>query len=226
MENKFKPFYREPKNINNYNFYLNLLTNKLSFKKINSIFFNIKKYFELKNYDNFVCYCFDFVREWINNNEMYTENYIENLEKIIKKLNLINKLNAFEEEYIYHFKSVIFAKKRNLKKLIVDFPLEEFSSVMWNKEEAVYYHFVDSQLIDENNNILINDCNIYLSTNRIVCSLTSSFYSFNLNEIEVYKKGKKYFDFFYKNKKYYINAIDNYEFYVSFQRIKGLINGK
>lgn len=226
MKYEFKLFYREPKNINNYNFYLNSLTKKLSFKKINSIFFNIKKYFKLKDYDNFVCYCFDFVREWINKNEMYIESYIEKLERIIKKLNLWNVLNAFEEEYIYHFKSVIFAKKRNLKKLIVDFPLEKFSNISLDKEEAVYYHFVDSQLIDENNNILANDCNVYLSTNRIVCSLSSSFYSFNLNEINIYKKGKRYFDFIYKNKTYYINAIDNYEFYVSFQRIKGLINGK
>lgn len=226
MKYKFDLFYREPKDINYYNFYKNSLKRKLTFKKINSIFFNIKKYFKLENYNHFICYCFQFIKEWINKNEIYTESYIEKLEKLIKKLHLSTLLNAFEEEYIYHFKSVVFAKKRNLKKLIVDFPLEEFSNVAWDKEEAVYYHFVDSQLIDEKNNLLINDCNIYLSTNRIICSLPSSFYSFNLNEINIYKKGKKYFDFIYKDKKYYINAIDNYEFYVSFQRIKGLINGK
>ncbi|WP_412032191.1 hypothetical protein [Malacoplasma muris] len=215
----------ELEDIHKYFDYLRVNNPHMTYKKISNIFFDIKKYFSSKTYKYFYVYCFDIVRQWINTNELYTEDYIVKLEFILKKLNLLNSLNSLEIEYINHFKSIIFAKKRNLKELIVDFPLLNLNDYRW--KEKAYFHFERSTISIVNCTsceIIINKCNIYLTNYRIVCSSNIDYLSFYIKDIESYKLGLSGFEIFYNNKKYIIEVNDKYELFVSYERIINFIS--
>lgn len=217
-------FKREPKNIKTYFEYFNSINSKFNKSVFKFIYVNLHNFFTWDNYDNFISYSFFLIREWINSNEIYSENYIDRLEKNIKKLNLTNLLNSREEEYINHFKSVIFNKKRNLKDLIVDFPLQ--IDVETNKFEKNYFHFEKAILYDcdtDNKNSSFFDGQIYLSTIRIVFATTFYVISLYYSDIQQYKITNNYFEFIYLNRKYRIKTFDNYVFYVSFERAKNII---
>lgn len=217
-------FERQPKDIRGYLKYFNEINSKFN-KSIFKIFYvNLYNFFTWDNYDNFITYSFFLIKEWINSNEIYTEYYIDHLEKNIKKLNLSNLLTSREEEYINHFKSVIFNKKRNLKDLIVDFPLQ--IDIETNKFEKNYFHFEKATLYDCNTNDHNNSFfvgQIYLSTIRIVFTTTFYVISLYYENITQYKITNNYFEFIYLNRKYRIKTFDNYVFYVSFERTKNII---
>ncbi|MEG0879324.1 MAG: hypothetical protein RSE95_01500 [Malacoplasma sp.] len=220
-------FERNPKDIKSYLIYFNNIKKKLNSNIFKRIYINLHSYFTPNDYDNFVIYSFFLIREWINNNEIYTENYIDNLERNIKKLHLQNLLNTREKEYIHHFKSVIFNKKRNLKDLIVDFPLE--FDVRTNKDEKNYFHFEKASLYDGNDKRILDSFfsgQIYLSTKRIVFTTTFYIISLYYENINSYKITDEYFEFSYFDKNYKIKTFDNYVFYVSFERTKNIIKLK
>lgn len=224
-KNEITLFNRDGIDVFKYQEYLNTKRPNFTYNQIKSIFFNINKYFDWQDYKYFQKYCFDFTKEWINKNELYTEQYIERLETILKKLNLYRLLSSAEIEYINHFKSVVFAKKRNLKKLIVDFPLIKNETDSFIYEEIVYYHFDKCILYKHSNqNDNTKEINVYISDIRIICSDDLEIHSFYLDEIKSYKINKNLFEISYKNNVYYIKPMDVYEFFVSFERIVELKN--
>lgn len=217
-------FERTPKDIKSYLKYFNDIKFKFNKSVFKMLYVNLHNFFTWKNYDNFITYSFFLLKEWINNNEIYNEHYIDHLEKNIKKLNLENLLTSREEEYINHFKSVIFNKKRNLKDLIVDFPLQIDGKT--NNFEKNYFHFEKATLYDcdasDSNNYFFAG-QIYLSTIRIVFTTTFYVISLYYHNIHHYKIANSYFEFTYMDRKYRIKTFDSYVFYVSFERAKNII---
>lgn len=208
--------------------YVNQIKNKLNINSLKKWRINVLKFFDIHTFDFYISYAFSLIREWINKNEVYSEKYLDGLEKNLKKLKIYNRLNALEEEYINHFRSVLFAKKRNLKNLIVDFPLEKQNK--WNSfvdgyiksDENVYFHFENSNFfIYEKNNkkLFAHDIDIFISDSRIIISQTTEIITFYLDEIDSYKLGIDNFEFVFKNIKYSIDTEDNCVFYVAFERM-------
>ena len=95
-----KPFTRTPKDINKYNEYIEKVKNKFNIDKIVKKHFNPKRFIEIREFEFYIAYSFSLIKEWINQNEIYTDKYIRTLEKLIKKMHLENHLNTLEKEYI------------------------------------------------------------------------------------------------------------------------------
>lgn len=180
------------------------------------------EFFNLKTYKFFLVFCFEKVKEWINRNEVYTEDYINKLEKILYNLRIYNKLTSHETEYLNHFNAVIFSKKRNLKQLITDFPSE--------KNELTCFSFSDSKVFKKGNNKeivkKIEKCEIYISNIRIIINLPSYIYSLYFKDIFSYKLENDLFRVDILNyhspnllSHFYFDTNDNYVLYVSFQRV-------
>lgn len=211
--------------------YVKQIQNKLNINSLKKWKINVFKFFDIQTFDFYISYAFSLIREWINRNEVYSEKYLDNLEKNLKKLKIYNQLNALEEEYISHFRSVLFAKKRNLKNLIVDFPLEKYKK--WNSffdtyikvEENVYFHFENSDFYYLENfqkKMLAKDVDVFISDLRLIISQATKVTAFYLDDIDSYKLGFASFEFVFKKKKYCISSEDNCVFYVAFERMINL----
>ncbi|VEU62362.1 Uncharacterised protein [Mycoplasmopsis fermentans] len=132
----------------------------------------------------------------------------------------------------------MFAKKRNLKKLIVDFPLERdidiekkffiFKKIHVLNEENAYYNFDNCSFLKLSNNNkkenIVNNTSIYLTDRRMVIHDNLNFFSFRYDEIDSYKIGILYFEFNYKNNKYFVKTENKYEFFISYERANKLYN--
>ncbi|WPL37770.1 hypothetical protein [Malacoplasma iowae] len=233
-----EPFVRDIKNVNKYNEYVQKVKDKFNLKTIEKKYFNPKKFIQIREFDFYLDYSFSLIKQWINQNEIYTDKYIRTLEKIIKKLHLNKHLNSLEKEYIIHFRSIMFAKKRNLKKLIVDFPLERdidiekkffiFKKIHVLNEENAYYNFDNCSFLKLSNNNkkenIVNNTSIYLTDRRMVIHDNLNFFSFRYDEIDSYKIGILYFEFNYKNNKYFVKTENKYEFFISYERANKLYN--
>lgn len=188
---------------------------------------------DINHFDFYIAYCFEKIRHWIYKHETYDEKYIDNLEKIIAKLNLSNKLGSYEIMYLNHFKEVIFAKTRNLKKLIVDFPLETYYTKKNNLKvlsELVCFQFINSCLYEIKNNKqeMVNDkSEMYLSDKRIIFNNTSNVVSIYFSDIYEYsleKNGLRILIKYFRNNQlfeneYLLTTYDNFVLYVAFQRL-------
>ncbi|WPL37109.1 hypothetical protein [Malacoplasma iowae] len=233
-----EPFVRDIKNVNKYNEYVQKVKDKFNLKTIEKKYFNPKKFIQIREFDFYLAYSFSLIKQWINQNEIYTDKYIRTLEKIIKKLHLNKHLNSLEKEYIIYFRSIMFAKKRNLKKLIVDFPLERdidiekkffiFKKIHVLNEENAYYNFDNCSFLKLSNNNkkenIVNNTSIYLTDRRMVIHDNLNFFSFRYDEIDSYKIGILYFEFNYKNNKYFVKTENKYEFFISYERANKLYN--
>lgn len=193
---------------------------------------NLEDLFELNEYEYFLAYCFTLLRKWIHLNERYTDEYIVNLDNIIKNNKLKNKLGSYELEYLNHIKAVVFAKKRNLKRLIVDFPLDKvkLNNRIFKRTESVFFNFNFAEVYEVNQKekkSLIKDCEIYLSNFRIIINQISHILSIHYSNIHSYKlqNGLLRINVSIKNdekiinKTYLLSCYDNYVLYVSFERM-------
>lgn len=189
------------------NHFLNISIEKISKRKINKL---------IADYDEecTLSFRFELLRNWISLNEMYTKDYVNSLDEIIKKLSLKNLLTSLENEYINHYNGVVFAKIRNLKQLIIDFPLN-------SKKEIVYYKYENSSLIDNSNNdsIITSDAECFLSNERIIFLKDFNVYSIFYNQIVDYKITNFGVLINLNEKKYLLRSEDWYILYVSIERL-------
>lgn len=181
---------------------------------------------DIKNIDFYVSFWFEKIVLWIKKNEKYTYKFINDLESIIKKLQLKNKIGSYEQEYINHIKAVVFMKKRNLKKLIVDFPLESFDSKkigFFNKKvnELVFYNFSKCDFLNEKNKKILNESELYISNHRLIFSGHYQVFSIYFNQINNYKLINHKLVIWIKNNnnQLTINSYDNYVLFVSIERM-------
>lgn len=147
---------------------------------------------------DFLAYRFEVLRKWMIANERYTYSYFNNLQTIIDKLYLDDDLNSYEQQYIRNIQDVVFAKMRNLKQLIVDFEIE--------KSELIFYRYEIksfNEIIDNDVRTHFSNCDVYITTKRLVVSehintLSLPYeliknYEFKMNELIInMNNGKKY----------------------------------
>lgn len=230
-----KAFVYKVSDENEYDLFIKKLSTKINLENFLFEKHKLENLFEINTYEYFLSFCFKSLKKWIKLNERYTNEYVIELENIINRIKLKNKLGSYELEYLNHFKAVIFAKNRNLKKLIVDFPLGKIKSNkrnLWNifnEYESVFFNFSNGSIFekkDGKNLYLVKDCEIYLSNCRIIINGVSYTFSIYYNHISSYKLEDGYLKIITKPKKcesilktFYINSYDNYVLYVSLERM-------
>lgn len=173
---------------------------------------NLLKYGEETN---FLAYRFEVLKEWIKNNERYTKGYIEDLDQVITKLYLDSELNSFEKQYILDVNAITFAKIRNLKQLIVDFSI--------NPKELVFYRYeIDrfNEIKNNNESTVLNNCDFYITTQRIIVSKQIDIISITYDQIKSFKfrRDKIVFNLG-NNKQYCVRCSNTYVIYASLERV-------
>jgi hypothetical protein len=151
-------------------------------------------------------------------NEAYTIIYVDGLTKLINKLFLTHELNAYEQEYVKHYQGVVFAQTRNIKNLIVDFPI--------SKTERVYYKYDNCSLYQITNNkmkIIQSNGEICITNQKILLSKGMDIYPIELSSIVDYKISKYGLLIITKEYVYAFKMFDDYIAYVSFERVLKLM---
>ncbi|MDR0739381.1 MAG: hypothetical protein LBF00_00630 [Mycoplasmataceae bacterium] len=205
------------RNSNDYEYviYKYKMVNQLHFK--NLIHLNRKKikgFFVRNETQHFLRYRFEILRNWIRQNEIYSQNYINSLDKIIHKLYLTNELCSYEKEYLNHYHGIVFAKTRNLKNLIIDFPINKNEKVYYKYENASLYKFVNKKMI-----LIQNQGEIFITTQKILLSHHMNIYPIEFENIKDYKISPYGLMILIKNQTYIFKTYDDFLTYVSLERI-------
>ncbi|MCQ3908340.1 MAG: hypothetical protein MJ200_02015 [Mycoplasmoidaceae bacterium] len=134
---------------------------------------------------------------------------------MIDKLFLTNELNSFEQQYIKNVEAIVFAKNRNLKQLIVDFSI--------NDNELVFYRYdlnAFKQIDKDGNAQIINNPEMYITTQRIIIAKQLDIISIDYKTIKSYQYLKyKFFINLKSGRQIYIDSNNNREIVESLGRV-------
>lgn len=160
--------------------YVKKIKTKLNYKNF-VIFFNFgRNLYSSHEFAHYERYIFILLKIWAMEHEEYEESYIRNFKFLIGKYHLKHRLYANEHEYINLFEEIIFNSKRNLKNIVVDFPIS--SNFLENEE--IFYHIINVHYISHN---LTNKGDIFISNSRIVFSTENMIFSISFKDISRYK---------------------------------------
>lgn len=217
---KITPLFDRNLTINSFNKnYIEKLQNKLTLHKLNN--WNPKKtwnLFDINYEQEYLAYRFFILKEWIKQNQSYTQNFVNGLYQIISNLVLDNFLNTQEKNFINEFKSVVFAKNRNIKNLIVDFDLLD--------KEEVWYTYDILGLYQKTNKykFIINNIQVFFTNQRIIFASNANLYkSINYDEISCIKLQNNFLKIITNDDELIIAANEITTMYVSLERIGKLI---
>jgi hypothetical protein len=127
---------------------------------------------------------------------------------------LVNELNAYEQEYIKHYHGIVFAKTRNLKSLIVDFPLESNEIAYYKYENVSFYRIVNNKMFPIKKN-----GELFITTKKILLAKNLDIYPIQFEDITNFKVSKYGLLIITKQNTYAFKAYDDYLSYVSLERI-------
>lgn len=215
-----KEFFKRKVDKNKYDNFINKISPKLNIHNLN--FWDTKlnfKYYREEFIDEYLAYRFVILKKWIIEHQEYNDVYINELLNNIKKLGLDAYLNALEKNYIYHFQSCDFAISRNIKLLIVDFPILP--------GEEVYYHYEDISLWIIFNDLekeIITVGDFYIGNTKLVFTNNISCTYIKYDEILSYSTLGKFIVINCKNKKKYkLQTSDVHLLLISIERIYKII---
>lgn len=199
--------------------YLEKLTNSLNVKKLR--YWNWKKTYNFLNINfekEYIGYRFQILKEWIQQNQRYSPDFVNSLNEIISILSLENYLTTQEKNYINEFTSVLFAKNRNIKNLIVDFHLNE-------KEEVWYtYDILGIYEKNEKYKLIKNNIQIFLTNQRIIFASNGEIYKeINIYDISNVKLKNNTIEINANQNNYFIVCNEINTVYVSIERVGKLI---
>lgn len=203
--------------------YLNKLSLVLNLTKLD--FWTRRKtlhYYNINFEDEYLAYRFSILKKWIELNQNYDQTFVTNVYEIIAILCLENELTTQELNYINEFRSVTFAKNRNIKNLIVDFKLLP-------KEEIWYTYEIIGLVELENDvqNIISKNTQVYLSSQRMIIAKQGNItLSLDYNQIKTLKPSLNKLKIETIKKTYFIIASEITTLYVSFERVGRLIRKK
>jgi hypothetical protein len=124
------------------------------------------------------------------------------------------ELTAYEQEYIKHYHGIVFAKIRNLKSLIVDFPTQNDEIVYYKYENTSFYHIVGEQMIPIKRN-----GELFITSKKILLSQNLDVFPVEFDDIINYKVSPYGLLIMTKYNTYAFKAYDDYLAYVSLERV-------
>lgn len=200
--------------------YLNGLKNVLNIKKINSWTINkTYQHYNINFEQEYLAYRFEILKQWIMNNSDYNHKFVVNLQEIIYSLGLENCLTTQEQNYVNNFRSVVFAKNRNIKNLVVDFELEENEEIWYTYEVFAVYSYIYNDYKK-----IIKNTQIYYSNERIIVATSGNVYlSINYKELSETKLKNNCLEIKTYGRSYIVVADDIKTLYVSLERVGKLI---
>lgn len=199
--------------------YLEKLSNFLNVRKLSH--WNWKKtynFLDINFEQEYIGYRFQVLKEWIQENQRYTSNFVNSLNEIISILSLENYLTTQEKNYINEFTSVLFAKNRNIKNLIVDFQLHE-------KEEVWYtYDILGVYEKTEKYKLIKNNIQIFLTNQRIIFASSGEIYKeIDIHSISGVKLKNNAIEINVNQNNYFIICNEINTVYVSIERVGKLV---
>lgn len=200
--------------------YASLLNKKIPIKNVfnwkKRIFLNL---YNLKFESFFISYCFKAFRQWIISNQTYEIWFVNDCNKLLDFLNLREKLNTNELNYLNKINSITFSKIRNIKKLMIDF-------VLYPNEE-IWYIYNILILQKKVNDSFVNVCksaNVLLTNKRLMIvrenELILSLEYTETMMVTVHELGIRISNNFLE---YKLFTNEQYEIYVSLERIGKLL---
>lgn len=169
----------------------------------------------------YIAYRFYVLHEWMKKNEAYSQNYISNLQELLSILDLQDELTELEKQYIDHYKSVVFAKNRNIKNLIVDFYIL--------KDEEVWYRYdlyKIYQLVDGKYQLMYQNPSLYLTNQRLIIDKGNEYLSIFYKDINQWQLTQNMINLTSKCLDFLLISFDIHTIYVSMERIGKLIKQK
>ena len=179
------------------------------------------KWLNLQFEEEYIAYRFYVLKEWINQNESYTSYYVKNLEEFIFVLGLNDYLTTQEINYISHYKSIVFAKNRNIKNLIVDFSLLANEEVWYHYNLNLFYQKIGDTYLK-----LQEKSNIYLSNQRIIVTKGNEYHSIFVKDIKNVKLTNNMIEINTNYSEFLLLTSDVHTLYVSIERIGKLMKIK
>ncbi|GHU33415.1 hypothetical protein FACS1894166_08810 [Bacilli bacterium] len=123
-------------------------------------------------------------------------------------------MNSYEREHVDHYLRIVFAQTRNLKNLIIDFPV--------NKKERVYYRYenVDLYRMDGTKLIrVVTDGEFYITTQKILLAKQLDIFPIELSAIKEIKMSKSGLMIVTNLSAFIFKTYDSYTLYVSLERV-------
>ncbi len=166
----------------------------------------------------FLYFRFDVLYKWFCLNQSLDKYFLESLKHIIKVLGLKNFLNVNEQNYLNMLKSYVFTTNRNIKSLIVDFPLY--------KDETIYFHYNNIFVATINNDKIIPlewALDIFFGNQRFVFTGHLEISYFYLDDIKKIIFNDEFIIIKTKNKDFVITGSDLKIIEVSIKRLYKII---
>jgi len=210
-----KNFFKREHSEQYFDTYVPSIKDKFNYQNIEtSNKYKVMSCFHYGQEKDFLAYRFDVLSEWMKVNERYQQTFIDRLNRVIDILCLREEFNSFEQQKIIEIEGIIFAKWRNLKQQIVDFPL-------YDNEFVFYRYEIDSfGKPNERYSSKTEDLVLFITTKRIVISQHLYTISLDYEAIANYKVSKFGIIFNMKNGNSYEVKCDNvYAIYVSLERV-------
>lgn len=211
-----RPYLVTKKNSN----YLEELKHVLDVNKLNTWTINkTYQYYNIKFEQEYLAYRFEILNQWIIINSDYNHKFVINLKEIIYSLGLENYLTTQEKNYINNFNSVVFAKNRNIKNLVVDFELETSEEIWYSYEIFAVYSYINNEYQQ-----IIHNTQIYLSNQRLIIATSGNVHlSINYADLLEMKLKNNCLEIRTYTKTYLIVTDDVKTLYVSLERVGKLI---
>lgn len=171
----------------------------------------------INKYGKDICeyYAWDTVHKWIYNNQRFTYEFINGLKQLLNTYMIYDQLTSSELNYINYYENIVFAQHRNWKNLLVSFDL------ISNDEEIIYKYDVlyAYQIINDKPNKIFDNCEIYISTKRIIVSESNMFFSIPYDDITLLKLKNYWLEIKYKKIMFYIYSNDLHYIFNSIEQI-------
>lgn len=200
--------------------YLAELKKVLNADKLNTWTINkTYQHYNINFEQEYLGYRFEVLNQWIISNSDYNHKFVVNLQEIIYSLGLESCLTTQEKNYINNFNSVVFAKNRNIKNLVVDFELEKGEEIWYSYEIFAVYSYTREEYKQ-----IIHNTQLYLSNQRLIVATSGNVHlSINYTDLTEMKLKNNCLEVKTFTKSYLIVAEDVKTLYVSFERVGKLI---
>lgn len=159
--------------------YINKLREKIDVNNLhNWTYKKTLSLFDKKHENEYLYIRFLVLNEWIKINEKLDYTYYFMLKDIISALGLNEFLTASEKKYLYFINDFIFTSYRNLKSLIVDFPLINNESFFFHYNN-IYLSFISDNKVENFDQYF----DIYLGDKRIIFTTSLNVIEIKINSI-------------------------------------------
>ncbi|GAA5414441.1 hypothetical protein [Ureaplasma ceti] len=179
------------------------------------------KWFHPRFEREYLAYRFYVLRQWIKKNAFYNNHFVNTLQELLSILGLDAELTTREQQYIEHYKAVVFAKNRNIKNLIVDFQVNDKEEVWYRYDIEFLYQKIETKYVN-----LTKKSGIYFTNQRLIIDKGNDYISIYYKQLDEVKLHNNMLLIRANNLNLVVISSEMHTMYVSLERIGKLIRLK